>query len=79
MPELAEVETVRRQLQARMRGLKITEIVIDTDDIYLFAFVKIKEVRSALLGSRVVGTGRKGKYFRLELDRKPAWVPDLQI
>jgi formamidopyrimidine-DNA glycosylase len=71
MPELAEVETVRQQVQKRMVGHKIKSIDADVADRFLFAFAPIKDVRKALVGARVKGTGRKGKYFWLELDRKP--------
>lgn len=71
MPELAEIEAVRRQLQKRMKGHRIRELVLDPRDRWLFAFVTAAEVRRALRGRKVTGTGRKGKYFWLELDRKP--------
>ncbi len=71
MPELAEVETVRRQVVARMKGHKITGVVSDDTDKYLFEFAKIPDVKKALIGAKVKGAGRKGKYFWLELDRKP--------
>lgn len=71
MPELAEVETVRRQVVARMKGHKITGVVADDTDKYLFEFVKIPQIKKALIGATVIGAGRKGKYFWLELDRKP--------
>jgi len=71
VPELAEVETVRRQIDARMKGQKINEVVVDFEDRYLFAFAPPKEVVKALQGAKITGTGRKGKYFWLELDRKP--------
>lgn len=71
MPELAEVETVRRQLEKQMVGRKIKELEIDDSDRYLFAFAKPADVRKALKGAKVTGTGRKGKYFWLELNRKP--------
>ncbi|MBC7466501.1 MAG: hypothetical protein H7256_10960 [Bdellovibrio sp.] len=71
MPELAEVEAVRIQLDQQMRGRKIKEVVADQEDRYLFAFAKIKDVKKALEGAKITGTGRKGKYFWLKLDRKP--------
>ena len=71
MPELAEVETVRRQIAKRMRGHKIKDLVVDENDRFLFAFAPIVQVKKALVGARVLGAGRKGKYFWLELDRKP--------
>ena len=71
MPELAEVETVRRQVEKRLKGRKIKEVILDETDRYLFAFADPSEVREALTGAKIKGTGRKGKYFWLELDRKP--------
>lgn len=71
MPELAEVETVRRQIHTHMVGKKIREIDADLNDRWIFAFASFKEVSKALVGAKVKGTGRKGKYFWMELDRKP--------
>lgn len=71
MPELAEVETVRRQIHTQLVGQKIKALDLDLKDRYLFAFAPIKDVQKALIGAKIRGTGRKGKYFWLELDRKP--------
>lgn len=71
MPELAEVEAVRRQIDRRLKKKKIKEIAVDESDRWLFAFAKPKEVIKALKGAKITGTGRKGKYFWLELNRKP--------
>lgn len=71
MPELAEVEAVRRQIVKHLKGRKIKEIIADKSDRFLFAFASIPEVTKALKGARIQGAGRKGKYFWLELDRKP--------
>jgi formamidopyrimidine-DNA glycosylase len=71
MPELAEVETVRKQIEKRMKGHTIKDVVADETDRWLFAFVDIPEVKKALVGAKVKGAGRKGKYFWLELNRKP--------
>lgn len=71
MPELAEVETVRKHLDQVMRGQKIKEVVLDEQDRFVFAFTKPALLRKALTGAKVTGSGRKGKYFWLELDRRP--------
>ena len=71
MPELAEVEAVRRQIDKRLIGRKIKEIVVDPSDRFLFEFAPIKEVEKALVGAKILGTGRRGKYFWLELNRRP--------
>lgn len=71
MPELPEVETVRRQLQKNLRGQRIADVQVDPEDRFLFAYVRPEAFRRALKGAKVTGSGRKGKYFWLELDRKP--------
>ena len=67
MPELPEVETVRRNLDQLIVGTTITDIVLGdfTGSIanpapHIFA--------DALRGQRIVGTGRRGKYLLLRLD-----------
>ncbi len=71
MPELAEVETVRRQIVKRLKKRKIKEVIADESDRYLFAFAAVSEFREALEGATILDAHRKGKYFWLELDRKP--------
>jgi formamidopyrimidine-DNA glycosylase len=71
MPELPEVETVCRKIEKAAKGQKITEVYAEEGDRFLFAFTPWAEVKEALLGARIRGTGRKGKYFWLELDRHP--------
>lgn len=71
MPELAEVETVRRRIEEQLKKKKIKEITFDKSDRHFFAFAPVKEVEKALVGARITGAGRKGKYFWIELDRKP--------
>ena len=61
MPELAEVETVRKILHKNLRRKKIVDVDVDMSDKYLFAFTKPGEVKSALEGSTVIGSGRRGK------------------
>jgi formamidopyrimidine-DNA glycosylase len=70
MPELAEVETVRRRILARFKGKRIRDVVLDREDRFLFAFAPAQSVERALRGSRIRGVGRKGKYFWIELNRK---------
>lgn len=72
MPELPEVETVRRTLDRVLVGKKIVEAEIMPDEIVLKGHQPAL-VQSALLGRTVTAAGRKGKYFWLELDEKP-WL-----
>jgi formamidopyrimidine-DNA glycosylase len=72
LPELPEVETVRRIMRRVLKGQKIADVEIVPDDIVMGstppeAFVE------ALKGRTVTEIGRKGKYWWIELDHKP-WL-----
>lgn len=70
MPELPEVETVRRIFDRVLTGRKLSEVEVAPDEIVLQGVPS--EVVAAHLGGRIVtGTGRKGKYWWIELDEKP--------
>ncbi len=71
MPELSEIETVCRKINKYLVGKKIKEVTLDESDRYFYAFASAKEVKKHLLGARIKGTGRKGKYFWIVLDKKP--------
>ncbi|MBS1983157.1 MAG: hypothetical protein JST16_03210 [Bdellovibrionales bacterium] len=70
MPELPEVETARRQLERALCGQTIASVYVDSGDRFVFDRDSPAKVKRALLGAKVTGTGRKGKYLWLELDRK---------
>ena len=72
MPELPEVETVRRTLESALVGKKIVEAEIVPDEIVLKG-MSSSLVHQAVVGRTVTAAGRKGKYFWLELDEKP-WL-----
>jgi formamidopyrimidine-DNA glycosylase len=67
VPELPEVERVRRILHRVLAGKIITEAEIVPDEIVLQG-VDPEAVKAQLLGSRVMGTGRRGKYWWLEIE-----------
>lgn len=86
MPELPEVETVRRLLDRLFVGSKLEEVVSCPDDI-VFESASHSEVENAIVGRSVTSTGRKGKLFWMSLEDAPAlmmhlgmsgWVMDLQ-
>jgi formamidopyrimidine-DNA glycosylase len=64
MPELPEVETVRRGLQPVMEGSKIVKAEIRRKDLR-FAFQK--DFVARLTGQTVVGLGRRAKYLMADL------------
>jgi len=72
MPELPEVETVRRTLSRVLEGQRIAAAEFPPD---LIVQCKLPEgsLLSSCVGATVVRVGRKGKFWWLELDRKP-WV-----
>ncbi len=71
MPELPEVETIRRRLDRAFRGKRLSDVVCDPADRLGFDRQTPEQFRQALIGARIRGTGRRGKYLWLELDRRP--------
>ncbi len=65
MPELPEVETIRRGLQKHLVEDTIEEIVLRRNDIICG---EADDFVASVTGRRVVGTGRRGKVLWLELD-----------
>src|SRR3984957_4492065 len=64
MPELPEVETVRRGLQPVMEGAKIVKMEVRRKDLR-FAFQK--DFVARLEGQTVAGLGRRAKYLMADL------------
>ena len=65
MPELPEVETVRRALAARLVGRRLTLVEARRADLR----TKLpRNLRARLLGRTVTGVGRRAKYMLVELD-----------
>lgn len=66
MPELPEVETVRRVLEPQVKGRKITGITIAQPKI--IAHPGADAFAAAVAGSTIVSMGRRGKYLAVVLD-----------
>jgi formamidopyrimidine-DNA glycosylase len=64
MPELPEVETVRRGLQPAMEGARITRVEARRGDL---RFPFQKDFVARLEGQTVTGLGRRAKYLMAEL------------
>jgi len=64
MPELPEVETVRRGLQPAMEGAKIVKLEARRKDL---RFPFQKDFAARLEGQTVVGLGRRAKYLMADL------------
>lgn len=67
MPELPEVETVCRIMRRALVGKQLVDVDVPDDPLVLSG-LEPALVKHALLGSRVLDVGRKGKFWWLQLD-----------
>lgn len=77
MPELPEVEVVRRGLQAHVAGKTITAVRVHHPRAVRRHEPGTADLTARLLGRRITGTGRRGKYLWLTLDDGAALVVHL--
>jgi formamidopyrimidine-DNA glycosylase len=64
MPELPEVETVRRRLLTCLPGLLLREVVINDSSV---SEQSAEELTALVAGRRVTGLRRRGKYLLVDL------------
>ena len=67
MPELPEVETIRRDLEPELTGRIIDRVVVHQADIVLPPHDPTS-FRRRLKGRKISGVGRRAKYLLLQLD-----------
>lgn len=77
MPELPEVEVVRRGLQAHVVGRTIAAVEVLHPRAVRRHAEGAADLSARLLGARVSGTDRRGKYLWLLLDHDSALVVHL--
>jgi formamidopyrimidine-DNA glycosylase len=77
MPELPEVEVVRRGLDAHVVDKTISAVRVHHPRAVRRHEAGPADLTARLLGSRIVGTGRRGKYLWLTLDDGSALVVHL--
>ena len=77
MPELPEVETVRRRLEPELAGRTLSEV--EVLDFRLTAPEPVEAVAARLTGRRIESVGRRGKYLLIELDDDAALVVHLRM
>lgn len=65
MPELPEVEMVRRVLENQLRGRTVESVRVLRPDVV--ARPDAQELCRALRGAAITGMGRRGKFLRMEL------------
>jgi formamidopyrimidine-DNA glycosylase len=76
MPELPEVETVRRGLARLLPGLTVIEVTSDTPKSFPNAD---GDVREFLVGARVIAVERRAKVLLIELSSKYSLVIHLKM
>ncbi len=69
MPELPEVETVRRRLLTCLPGLLLREVVVND---WTVSVQTQEELNARLAGRRVTGLRRRGKYLLVDLGPREA-------
>ena len=79
MPELPEVETIRRDLAPLVAGRRIAAVEVDPATLPLLARAPIEALRASLLGRVVVSLGRRGKYLLFALDDGRTLVMHLRM
>ncbi|HZA88709.1 MAG TPA: bifunctional DNA-formamidopyrimidine glycosylase/DNA-(apurinic or apyrimidinic site) lyase [Solirubrobacterales bacterium] len=77
MPELPEVETIRRQLEPELVGRRIESV--EVLDERLTRPVSPREVERACAGRRIESVERRGKYLILRLDGERSLVMHLRM
>lgn len=77
MPELPEVEVVRRGLQAHLAGKSITAVQVHHPRAVRRHEAGAGDLTARLLGANIGGTDRRGKYLWLTLDDDTALVVHL--
>lgn len=77
MPELPEVETVRRSLENRVLGLSITGVRVKTPQVARAGIYK--DFAVTIEGRRFTGFDRRGKYLLAHLDEGISLVVHLRM
>jgi formamidopyrimidine-DNA glycosylase len=77
MPELPEVEVVRRGLAAHVTGKTITAVRVHHPRAVRRHEAGPADLTARLLDAKIIGTGRRGKYMWLTLDDGSALVVHL--
>ncbi len=68
MPELPEVETIRRDLESRIVGRRFTGLRVVPDRVAVIKGIDEAAFREGVVGARIAGVSRRGKYLSFDLD-----------
>lgn len=67
MPELPEVETVRRQISPDIVGQAITDVIITPGGVRMIGDTTIAKLKESLAGQTITTTSRHGKFMPIHL------------
>ena len=79
MPELPEVETIRRDLVPLVVGRRIEHVAIHPGAERVAITHAPRELEAQLTGLRIEDLGRHGKYLLVHLDDDRTWVVHLRM
>ncbi len=79
MPELPEVETIRRDLEPLVVGRTVVAVEVEAATIGLLTDLPLEGLRAGLAGRRFVSLGRRGKYLLFGLDDGRAFIAHLRM
>src|SRR3990170_3071574 len=79
MPELPEVETIRRDLLPLLRGRTITEAWVSPNATRLVQLIPPGEFVRSLAGRTIEDLGRRGKYLLVRLEGGLTWIVPLRM
>ncbi len=79
MPELPEVETIRRDLEPLVVGRRVVAVEVDPATLHLLAGIPLEALESQLVGRTFVAAGRRGKYLLFGLDDGRTFVIHLRM
>lgn len=79
VPELPEVETIRRDLEPLVVGRRITAVCIEPATAPLLVDAPVDAVRAGLVGRRIERLDRRGKYLLFALDDGRWFVAHLRM
>jgi formamidopyrimidine-DNA glycosylase len=69
VPELPEIEVLRRQIEKEYVGKRVRSVEVKNTKV-LKRHSAAKDFKGRLIGAKVKGVNRKGKYVIIELDNK---------
>jgi formamidopyrimidine-DNA glycosylase len=79
MPELPEVETLRRDLEPAIVGRTVRDGWVSESAPRLVQGLTVETFLDSLRGRRIERVGRRGKYLVVSLDDATAWIVHLRM